>query len=130
VNPSNQPLVTITSKEINVSAKTVPEAKLALKELKLKKKEIALQKKQVAAKMETIRAAYTDEVRRRGSMVRGGGWLGRMIRASQGAGRDVRRHQLASDLAPLEAQKQHLEYIASCIEQVMIQVEEFILKNS
>ena len=125
----NQPLVTITSTEVKVSARDTAEARLALKELKLKKKEVALQKKRVMADMKAIRASYTDEVRRRGSMMRGGGGAGKVVRLFQTGSRDARRRQLATDLAPLETEKQRLESMTTTIEGILVKLEQYILSN-
>ena len=92
--------VQIVGKEIRVNTSTVAEAKFAIKELKLKKKEYSLQKRAVTDKQKEIRAQYTDEVRSRGSMMRGGGGLGKFVRAVQSASRDSKRAQLANALAP------------------------------
>jgi hypothetical protein len=130
---SSQPqsLVEISqSGEISVRANSVPQAKLALKELKLKKKELSLLKKQVTEQERQIRATYTDEVRRRGSKFHGGGSIGRFIRLAQTASRDSARANLAQQLAPFEEQKRKIEAMRSAIEQLILQVEAFILNNS
>jgi hypothetical protein len=116
--------------EISVRANSVPEAKLALKELKLKKKELSLLKKQVTEQERQIRAAYTDEVRRRGTKFQGGGGIGKFVRLAQTASRDAARHNLAQQLAPHEQQKRKIEAMKSAIEQLILQVEMFIHNNS
>ena len=77
---------------------------------------------------QAIRARYTDEVRNRGSMIRGGGGVGRVVRLFQTVARDGRRAQLAHELAPLEAEKQDIEAVVRAIDGVMIQLEAFVLK--
>ena len=83
MTPPKPPLVHITSTDVKISVQDVGEAKLALKELKLKKREVALQKKQVKEQMQSIRASYTDEVRRQGSMAQGSGLLAGLARSLQ-----------------------------------------------
>ena len=116
--------------QISVRANSVTEAKLALKELKLKKKELSLLKKQVTEQERQIRANYTDAVRNRGSKFQGGKSIGRFIRLAQTASRDAVRQNLAHQLAPYEQQKRKIEVVQSAIEQVILQVESVILKNS
>jgi hypothetical protein len=121
--------VQIVGKEIRVNTSTVAEAKFAIKELKLKKKEYSLQKRAVTDKQKEIRAQYTDEVRSRGSMMRGGGGLGKFVRAVQSASRDSKRAQLANALAPYENQKQDIDAILRAIDSAILQVEAAILKH-
>ena len=70
---------------IKCVAETVDQGRLAIKELKLKKKEFGLMKREVVARQKEIRAAYTHKIRTRGSMVKGGGGLGKIFRAFQTA---------------------------------------------
>ena len=67
--------VKIDGTRVSVAAHGTAEAKLALKELKLKKKELGVQKRVIASRQKEVRASYTDEVRTRGSMMRGGAAL-------------------------------------------------------
>ena len=121
--------VEIVGSTVRVNASSTAEAKLALKELKLKKKEYALLKRELNLKQKEVRAAYTDEVRTRGSMLRGGGGLGKFVRLVQTVSRDGKRNQLAVALAPLEQEKQSIESIVNAIDSVMLQVETYILNN-
>lgn len=121
--------VQIVGTEVRVDTNTVAEAKLAIKELKLKKKEFALQKKTITEQQKAIRAQYTSEVRSRGSMMRGGGSLGKLVRTFQGASRDNRKAQLARDLEPYEKKKQDIEAMIRAIDSAIIQVESAILKH-
>lgn len=128
ITPSN--FVKIEGTRVSVNANGLAEAKLALKELKLKKKEFGIQKKVILTRQKEIRAAYTDEVRTRGSMVRGGGGVGKFFRAIQTISRDSKRSSLAADLAPLEKAKQEIEAMIHTIEHVILQVESQILKHN
>ena len=68
--------VQIEGDTVRYTVNNLAEAKIALKELKLKKREFGVVKREIVAHQKEIRAAYTHEVRSRGSMVRGGGGLG------------------------------------------------------
>jgi hypothetical protein len=80
--------VQIEGDTVRYNVNNLAEAKIALKELKLKQKEFGLLKREIAVHQKEIRAAYTHEVRKRGSLIRGGGGLGRFVRAMQTASRD------------------------------------------
>ena len=113
---------------VSVNATSLPEAKLALKELRLKKKEFGIQKKLILARQQEIRASYTEEVRTRGSIVRGGGGIGKFLRLVQTISRDSKRSRLAVDLAPLEREKQEVENMIHTIDRVILQVEAQLLR--
>jgi hypothetical protein len=121
--------IRIEDTTVNVKANTISEAKLALKELKLKKKEYGILKRSVTEQQKAIHAEYTAEVRSRGSMVRGGGGLGKFVRAVQTISRDSKRAQLAADLSPLERQQQYIEAVLRSIDSAILQVEAHILKH-
>jgi hypothetical protein len=129
--PNQNSFVTIADNgELRVSARTVAEAKIAIKELKLKKKEYALVKREISQQQKQIRADYTDQVRQRGSKLRGGGSIGRLVRTVQTVNRDADRRNLAQQLAPLEQQKNTVDGIINAIDQTILQVEKFIIENS
>lgn len=128
-----QSYVTISSRgEIRVTADSVPEAKLAIKELKLKKKALLLAKRQLMDQERAIRASYTDKIRRQGSKFQGPGiWgQGRFVRAAQTVARDKARKDLAKQLAPLEEERQRLEAMVAAVDQAILKVESYIIKNS
>ncbi len=129
--PNQKGFVTMTdSGELRISARSVAEAKIAIKELKLKKKEYALMKREISQQQKQIRADYTDQVRQRGSKLRGGGSIGHLVRTVQTINRDADRRTLAQELAPLEQQKNVIESMVNTIDQTILQVERFILENS
>ncbi len=109
--------------KISVIASNATEAKFAVKELRLLRKSFALQKRAILDQQKEIRANYTHHVRRRGSMVRGGGGLGRFVRIVQSAGRDSTRSQLARQLQPLENEIQRLNHALTHIDSLIVQVE-------
>lgn len=122
--------VQIIENEIRIHTNNATEIKIAIKELKLKKKEFSILKQTIMAEQKRIRAQYTVEVQTRGSLVRGGGSVGRFIRSVQTISRDGRRAQLARDLAPLETKKQNFEATIRAIDQAIIQLESALLKQS
>jgi hypothetical protein len=123
-------LVTVDRNGVRLNIGSVAEAKQALKELKLKKKELSLLRKQVVAQQQALRAEHTDKVRTQGSMLRGGGGLGKFIRNVQRASRDADKRQLANALRPLEMQKQSLDSLITAVEQAILKVEAYIVQNS
>jgi hypothetical protein len=116
--------------DLRVSARSVAEAKIAIKELKLKKKEYALIKREISQKQKQIRAEYTDNVRQRGSKLRGGGGIGSFIRTVQTISRDADRRSLAQELAPLEQQKNTVDAMTNAINRAILKVEKIIIQNS
>jgi hypothetical protein len=112
---------------VRVTAKSRAEATIALKELKIKRKEFGLKKRAISDQQRAIRANYTDEVRNRGSMMRGGGGIGKIFRTIQTISRDGRRSRLAHELAPLETKKQEIEAVLRAIDSVIVQLEANLL---
>lgn len=121
ITPSN--FVQIQGTQVSVVASGLAEVRMALKELKLKKKEFGIQKKLIMAQQKEIHASYTNEVRTRGSMVRGGGGIGKIFRAIQTVSRDSKRSTLAADLAPLERAMQEVEAILIKLDQAILKLE-------
>jgi hypothetical protein len=118
----------LSNGDIHISAQTVAEAKTAIKELKLKKKEYTLLKKEIIQSQQQIRAEYTDGIRRDGSMIRGGGQLGRAIRQLEGSRRDSKRSALARNLEPLEEKKISVKTTINDIDQGILQLEKLIFE--
>lgn len=114
---------------LTVYANTIQEKKLAIKELKLKKKELGLQKRTATDQQKVIRATYTQKMRTRRSMGRGGGQLGQAIRNIEHGWHDRQRANLARDLAPLEEQKQHIESMILALDNLVLQLEQQILAS-
>jgi hypothetical protein len=119
-------LVSINGAEVSYSVSNTAEAKTAIKELKLLKKGYALQKKEVATEIQAIKFNYSQEVRSRGSMMRGGGGFGRFIRVFQTASRDTKRSGLASEIQPFEYRKAELDGIMHAIDQLVVKLEVYI----
>jgi hypothetical protein len=119
--------VKIEGDAVQCIVNNLAEAKIALKELKLKKKEFGIMKREIMTSQKEIRAAYTHEVRSRGSMMRGGGGFGRFVRAIQTISRDSKRSQLAKNLMPLEREKQRIEGMIEAIDSLIVQLEAHLL---
>ncbi len=129
--PNQNSFVNISNNgDLNVSAKSVAEAKIAIKELKLKKREYALAKREISQQQKLIRAEYTNSVRQKGSKFIGGGGFGRLVRTVQTISRDVDRRTLAQELAPLEQRNNTIDGIINAIEQAVLQLEKFIIEKS
>ncbi len=108
---------------IDVSTNTVTEAKLAIKELRRRKRELGVTKREINEKMREIRAAYTDQVRSRSPMMRGGGGFGRAMRMLQTGSRAGTRQQLARELAPWEVQRATIERHILLVDGVITRME-------
>lgn len=124
------PRVAIHGSTIHLNIYSVAEAKLAIKELKIKKKEVALAKKEVVLRQQAIRADYTDNSRRKGSMMQGGGKFGRLVRGVQRASRDADKQKLANQLRPLEEQKAHWDAMLSALDSAILKVEAYLVENT
>ena len=118
-------LVQISGSKLSCSVETSAQAKTAVKELKLIKKGYALDKKAIATKIRTVRFEYSQNVKSRGSLLRGGGGIGRFFRAVQTVSRDSQRAGLASSLAPLEAERHRLDTVMHSIEEMIVMLEIF-----
>ncbi len=115
--------VTLVNGQVQVLCQSPEDAKLAIKELKLLRKTLGLQKKQAMEHMRIIRAQYTASIRGQGSKMRGGGFIGKVVRAAQTASRDGARAELASRLHPYECERQRLENLQHQIDSVILQVQ-------
>ena len=62
--------------------------------------------------------------------MRGGGGLGKFVRAIQTVSRDSKRAGLANDLAPLEQEKVRIERMVGAIDSLIIRLEAYILNLS
>jgi hypothetical protein len=120
----------LTDGKISITVKSVAEAKIALKELKIKKKELQVQKKEISERLRCIRSSYTDTNLRRGSKMRGGGWLGKVVRTWQTAERDNARQSLANNIAPYEEKKRWIESALISVDKGILIIENFILQHS
>jgi len=113
---------------ISANFETVPEAKKAIEELQLQKKQLNLRANQISQQLNAIQAKHGQV--RSGSRFVGGGRIGRIVRSVQSISRDTKRMQFASEMAPLKDQRQRIDSQKNAIDQVILQVEEYILRNS
>jgi hypothetical protein len=104
------------------------EGKLVLKELRLMTKQLNVELKRIFVEQRSIRAQYTHYTRTRGSMLRGGGTIGRVVRVVQTISRDAERADLARQLAPLEARKENIEAMKHAITHAILDVETRLLE--
>ena len=72
-----------------------------------------------------MRFDYSQTVKSRGSLLRGGGGIGRFVRAVQSVSRDGQRAGLASAVAPLEAERHRLDTVMHSIDEIMVKLEIF-----
>lgn len=123
-------LVTYVSNgEIRWSVRSVDDARRAVSDLKFRKRELAVAKRVVADQAQVVQADYTDQVRRRAPMMRGGGNAGRIVRGMQQAGHSGARRQLADLKRPLEAERRDLESQLTTIDEVLLKLESYIMSN-
>jgi hypothetical protein len=111
------------------SAKVASEAKLAIKEIRLRKKEFQLYKKGVAAEMAELRAERRLKVAKQGSMMRGGGEFGKIVRSMERISRDSARARHASQLSPLEHKKAIIDERIAILDSAILQLERLALNN-
>jgi hypothetical protein len=116
--------------DIALHVKSAAEAKVALKQLRLRKQELMVAKRELATTAHALRASYTDQVRRRAPMVRGGGGFGRFVRRAQTYQRAGARQELAKYLKPLEQQRLHVEARIAVVDRAIVKVESYALKQS
>lgn len=128
--PRFEPVTVHPNGDITTRFATVPEAKLAIKQARLKKREVAQERKAVNAEMAEIRANRRLQVARQGSMTRGGGTLGRTFRTFERIARDSAKASHANALAPLEAEKAALDQVTRRLDDLILQIEAYVLQHS
>jgi hypothetical protein len=62
--------------------------------------------------------------------MRGGSWLGEVVRTLQTAEHNSARHNLAINIAPYEERKRWIESAFISIDKGVLIIEDFILQNS
>jgi hypothetical protein len=131
VTAEPQPLVNLAPDgRLSVQWSNAKEARAVVKELRQIKKRFALEKRQIAQEQRAIRASYTHAVRQQGSKMRGGGFIGKIVRTAQTISRDQQRAALASMLAPYEDRRQGIESKMLAIDDLIHQVEWKLLQGS
>jgi sorbitol-specific phosphotransferase system component IIBC len=127
---SNEPVTILENGDIKISACSAAEAKIAIKQLKIHKKQIDLQKKEIVSRITQIRAQHRVAAAQRGSMVRGGGTVGKVVRIFQRANRDTARLNKENAIVPLEQEKQRLDMLMRNIDSAIIKLQQYIYASS
>lgn len=109
--------------EFDIRVRNQAEARAAIKALKDLKAKLSLEIRKLNSTMKLIRSEYTASVRQRGSVMRGGGNIGKFVRTIQGLARDAARRQLAKNLEPHERAKHHLETLKHRIDTIILAIE-------
>jgi len=120
-------VIVLPNGNISIAVSSIPQAKTAIKYLRLRKKEINLEKKELTSEAATIRAERSQQVASQGSMVRGGGNLGKAVRGFERMSRDSARRTHANRLAPLQEQKTLLDTQTRAIDAAILELERQIL---
>jgi hypothetical protein len=126
---SQDPVTFAENGDIEISVHSSADAKLALKQLRLRKRELALLKRSYTAEQRELRAGYTDQVRRRSPVMRGGGGVGQFVRAVQGGSRASARKNLAKDLAPVEEKRHTIDQMIGMVDEAILKIESYLLKS-
>ena len=116
--------------DIALRVTSVPEAKLAIKQLRLRKKAVGLEKREVTHAITAINTQRRMQTANQGSKMRGGGDVGKIVRSFQTLGRDADRRNHAARLQPYQQEKARLDQYTLTIDQLITQLEAYILQNS
>lgn len=120
------PVQYMSDGKVALSIRSISDAQIALEDLKFKKKELQIKKKEISEHMRQIRSSYTDSNLRRMSSFRGGGWLGKVVRAFQTAERDNARFTLAEAIEPFEEQRRILEGSLISVEKAIFTIQQYL----
>lgn len=123
----NGALVVAKNGDLAWSLGTVPRAKLIIKALRLRKQELTLIKRGARQQAQGLRATYTDQIRRQGSKVRGGGSVGAVIRVVQTVQRDGRRRTLAEELEHWELSQQQAAAQILLVDSAILKIQGVLL---
>jgi len=115
---------------IVLNIRSAADAKVALQQLKLRKRELAVEKKAINTQLAQMRAAHQIKLGNRGSMVRGGGKVGKFVRAVEQGSRDNDRAQYSNQLLPLEQAKARVDARILNVESGIVEVQRYITSNA
>ena len=109
-------------------------AKAQLQEIKLKKQDLSLQKKQVMEQQRQRRAEYTERERSRATWGKGTGAaiskdFGKAARKSANVVDSYGRKSLATDLEPLEEQRQAIEAQIATLDRQKLELDRWIAEH-
>ncbi len=113
-----------------LKVRSAADAKVALQQLKLKKRELAVEKKAINTQLAQMRAAHQIKLGNRGSMMRGGGKVGKFVRAVEQGSRDIDRAQYANQLLPLEQAKARVDARMLNVESSIVEVQRYMTSNT
>lgn len=113
-----------TTWEIIEAVRTAGEAADVAKRLRLVRKDWQLAARGISHTMRATRALHTDAMRRQAPAVRGFGWAGRIVRASQADKRHSMRVALANELAPLERDRIKIQSMILVLDEAIIAAEQ------
>ena len=123
---SQSGMVVAEGDTFSIQAETLPDARVALKELKFLKKDLQLEKKMVAADLKVLRTSRSQQVASQGSMMRGGGQGGQVLRTFQRIGRDHDRSKHASNMAPYQQAIAELDERINQVDKVIATLDRHI----
>lgn len=128
---SSAELVTVLKNgDIKISVGSIEEAKLAIKQLNIHKKQLGIQKKEVSSQITQVRSQYRVASAQRGSMMRGGGTVGKVVRIFQRANRDTARLNKENTIVPLEQEKQRIDVLMMNIDSAVLKLQQYINTSS
>lgn len=121
-------LITIRDGELSGRMGTTAEVKLAIKELKMLKRHLGAEKRQINAQIQAIRSSHNQTIMRRGPSMRGGGTLGKLVRAADQASRKRDRSEHAKTLDPYLAHRAQIDTRINMIEQAVAQLDVALIR--
>lgn len=116
--------------QIAYKVNSVAEAKLAIKQLRLRKKAVGLEKREVTQAITAINTERRQQTANQGSMMRGGGNLGKFTRSMQAISRDADKRNHAARLQPYQQEKARLDNYTLTVDRLIAELETYILRNS
>lgn len=128
---SPQGLVTILNdSSVQLSIKSVADAKLALKMLRLEKKSLSLAKRQNAAQLRELKLSHRNENAGHGPAIRGRGGFFAVARSIQQISKASTRNRQLAELGPFEGRKSELDALSHNLDAAILRIETYIHENS
>ena len=112
---------------VHLNISSAAEARAAIKQMRIVKREINVEKKLINAELAALRANRRAQVAQHGSKMRGGGNLGKSVRAFQMMGRDTERRKYSNALEPYEQAKRSLDLKLANCDLAIAKLEQHIL---
>lgn len=114
--------------QIRLRVSSEEEARLAMKDLQLFRKKVSLERQGISQEMSSARAARQQSMAHRGPAMRGGGGFGRAVRSLDSMSRSMTRSAHASQLAPLQQQKEQYDAAIRELDGLVNQLEHEMLR--